>query len=164
MSLSVFINHHLLTQPSAPFREYARLACTCKELHALLGAKVQAHKWATFQPEFLRQLDFVDMFTAAHTISLVETETILFPIPGYARWYSLLAWVLRDWDFVKEVVTVKVKVVTPWPQRSLWDTLLWKDWVFEYVYDRSQSPALNLARINRELGLAAAEHMSAHCS
>ena len=149
MSLSVFVDV-LLTRASTPFREYARLACTCKKLHALLGDKVQAHKWATFQKEFLLQLDFVERFTA-------ESETIVFPIRGH----RILARVRRDWDFVKEVVTVTVTAETPWPARTAAETLWWRGWTFAYVYDPSKSPELNLDSINRRMVLAAGDHLIA---
>ena len=156
MPLSVFINH-LLTQSSPPFREYARLACTCKEAHALLGDKVQAHKWATFQKEFLLQLDFVDMFTAAYNITSAETRSIIFPTIGYSR-YSIVAYVRRDWDFVKEVVTVTVTAVTPWPVRLAEEEILWRGWEFAYVYDSLMSKQSNLESISSNMKLAAMEH------
>ena len=145
MSLSVFVDV-LLSRASSPFREYARLACTCKEMHTLLGSKVQAHKWATFYKAFLLQLDFVEMFTASQT-------KFLFSIPGYSR-YGIFVCARRDWDFVKEVVTVTVTAVPP--ER---DTLMWKGWEFAYVYDPSKSSELNLDSINRQMARAAVDHM-----
>ena len=157
MPLLVFVAH-LLAQASAPFREYAKLACTCKEIHALLGGKVQEHKWATFQKDFLLQLDFVDMFIATHSIALVETMDIIVSIPGHYT-YSIFAHVRRDWDFVKEVVTVTVTAVTPWPERRAEAKFLWKGWEFAYVYDPSKSKQANLDTINQQMKLAAADHM-----
>jgi hypothetical protein len=156
MPLSIFVNH-LLAQATPPFRDFAKLACTCKEFHALLGEKVQAHKWATFQKEFLLQLDFVDMFTYAHSLALEETRNIIFPTLGYSE-CSIHAHVRRDWDFVKEVVTVTVTAVTPWPVRLAEEELLWKGWEFAYVYDTSKSKHSNLGSINLKMRLAAVDH------
>ena len=142
MSLSVFVDV-LLSRASSPFREYARLACTCKEMHTLLGSKVQAHKWATFYKAFLLQLDFVEMFTASQT-------KFLFSIPGHSR-YGIVVCARRDWDFVKEVVTVTVT-----PER---DTMMWDGWEFAYVYDPSKSSELNLYSINWQMARAASDHM-----
>ena len=150
MSLSVFVDV-LLSRASSPFREYARLACTCKEMHTLLGSKVQAHKWATFYKAFLLQLDFVEMFTASQT-------KFLFSIPGHSR-YGIIVCARRDWDFVKEVVTVTVTAVTPWPERRAKAKFLWKDWEFAYVYDPSKSKQANLDTINQQMKLAAVDHM-----
>jgi len=157
MSILVFVAH-LLAQAFAPFREYAKLVCTWKGIRALLGGKVQEHKWATFQNEFLLQLDFVDMFIAAHSIALVETMDIIVSIPGHYT-YSIFAHVRRDWDFVKEVVTVTVTAVTPWPEHRAEAKFLWKGWEFAYVYDPSKSKQANLDTINQQMKLAAADHM-----
>ena len=151
MPITVFIEHHLLNPTDPQLHEYAALALTCKSNHALLGELLREDKWKRFQPKFLRQLDFVDMFIFAHNLSLVETSLIFIPTMG-PHWHQVMASVRRDWDFVNEVVTVTMRSIAARPRGTEYHRVLhramiqeeypggdemWSNgrWEFSYVYD-----------------------------
>ena len=165
MPITVFIEHHLLNPAHPQLHEYAALALTCKANYALLGERLREDKWKRFQPKFLLQLDFVDMFISAHNIGLVETNLIFIMAMG-SRWHQIMASVRRDWDFVKEVVTVTVRSIAPVPldlhfhrvlhRAATREDVMWSDgrWEFSYVYDLSDSKTRNFDTIFREVRLS----------
>ena len=175
MPITVFIEHHLLNPTDPQLHEYAALALTCKSNHALLGERLREDKWKRFQPKFLQQLDFVDMFIFAHNLSLVETSLIFIPTMG-PHWHQVMASVRRDWDFVNEVVTVTVRSIAARPKGVEYHRVLnrfmtredvpcenemWRDgrWEFSYVYDLASSR--NFETIFRQMRVSLRGHRQA---
>lgn len=150
-SLIIFAEHHLLSQTDPPLHEYTALAYACKATYALLAKRLQEHKWKTFQPKFFQQLDFVDRFKTANSISINDTDIIVFGrrrrymghTAAYIHHRFLVASVQRSWDFVKETVTVTVRTIH---QAAEWEC--------SYTYDNSRSEQSNLESINRHMRIA----------
>ncbi len=169
LGIIAFIDHHLLNQPDTPLQHCTALACTCKEAHALLAKRLQEHKWKTFQPEFLKQLDFVDMFIMSYNLNRnADTHTVYIPYPGPS---CIVASVRRDWDFVKELVTVTVESVqkmTPVYQGTqntkTIDRGMWKNgrWTFSYEYDKTRDRFGNYQSINTLMQHSLARHQQTY--
>jgi REP element-mobilizing transposase RayT len=143
--LTIFADHHLLCQPNPPLHEYTALAYACKATYELLAKRLQEHKWKTFQPKFLQQLDFVDRFKSAHNLFGNDSDTIVFerrqiPIATAPRPRFLVTSVHRRWNFVKETVTVTVRAMH---EKTAWEC--------SYTYDTTRSEQSNLKRIHKHV-------------
>jgi hypothetical protein len=142
--LIIFAEHHLLSQATPPLHEYTALTYACKATYALLAKRLQEHKWKTFQPKFLQQLDFVDRFKTAYSISKNDSDTIILgPRRQHTGHTCIHALVQRKWDFVKETVTVTVRTIH---EATEWES--------SYTYDNSLSEQSNFESIDRHMRLA----------
>jgi hypothetical protein len=166
--LTLFIESHVLTTPVAATP--TALGLTCKEAYALMKENMRVRKWTAFYPKFLVQLDFVDRFKYRNTRDQRESDTVYFSTVGtHLRMVS--ASVVRDWDFARETVTVRVNAVTPAPsypgsaeeiEQFPVEKAMWKQWEFRYTYDLASTPQANYDNIINQLLQAAMAHRQAY--
>ncbi len=147
--LTIFIEHTLIAAPDPPLHEYAALVHACKEAHALLRERLQAHRWAQFHAKFLTQLDFVDRFIAAHTPA-TDTDIILFGP-------HLVASVQRRWDFGAGVITITTRALATGEP-------MWRGMEFAYTFDPARSAQSNYESITRQKQRAILDHITAYCT
>ena len=146
--LPIFIEHTLIAAPDPPLHEYAALVHACKEAHALLRERLQAHRWAQFHAKFLTQLDFVDRFIAAHTPA-TDTDIILF------RPHHIAASVQRRWDFAAGAVTITTRALATGEP-------IWQGMEFAYTFDPARSAQSNYDSITRQKQQAILDHITAY--